>query len=243
MASCEFLGGLARPVTASASRRVANRLERRDLFSVELPELARPNVLVRDRADAHAPQAVDRMADRLAHVPHLTVAAFLHHDRQQRVLRVRPLDHFQQLHVRGRVLRPSMTMPFASRSSSCSSGTPQHPHLVFALDLVAGMGQLRREIAVAGQQQQPFRFVIEPPDRIHVVAHAPLRQQIDHGRTALRIGSAGDVAARLVHQDVQAACAALTRRPSTRMSSVSGSALEPSAVTVSPLTETRPSVM
>ena len=50
-----------------------------------------------------------------------------------------------------------------------------------------GCVRRRREIAVARQEQQPFRFVVEPADRIDVVADAALAQQIDDRRTLLRI--------------------------------------------------------
>ena len=59
------------------------------------------------------------------------------------------------------------------------------------------------EIAVAREQQQPFGVVVEPADRIDVVADAARGEQIDHRRPMLWIRAAGDVAARLVEEDVQ----------------------------------------
>ena len=84
-------------------------------------------------------------------------------------------------------------------------GNAENLDLVFALDLVAGMGQPRGEIAITRQQQQPLGVVVEPTDGIDVVAHPPFSSRsITVGRS-LRIRTAGDVAARLVQKKVQAA--------------------------------------
>ena len=63
-------------------------------------------------------------------------------------------------------------------------GHAEHLRFVHALDLVPGMGQRGGEIAVVGQNQQPFRIEIEPADRVDVLAHA--FQQIEHGRPLFR---------------------------------------------------------
>jgi hypothetical protein len=64
-------------------------LQRGHLAFVEIAELAGANVLVADRADPHAPQTDDGMADRLAHPPHLAVPPLVQHDRQHRILPAR----------------------------------------------------------------------------------------------------------------------------------------------------------
>ena len=68
--------------------------------------------------------------------------------------------------------------------------------------------QAGREIAITRQQQQPFRVVVEPADRIDVVADAAAREEIDDRRPMLRIRAARDVAARFVQEDVALRAAA-----------------------------------
>ena len=58
------------------------------------------------------------------------------------------------------------------------------------------------EVAVVGQDDQPFGVVVEPADRIEVALDAGARQQIDHGRPPLRIGARAHHAGRLVHEQV-----------------------------------------
>ena len=62
------------------------------------------------------------------------------------------------------------------------------------------MREPRGEVAVVGQEEQPFRVEVEAADRIHVLADAG--QQIDHRRPTLRIRSRRHVPARLVQQQV-----------------------------------------
>ena len=117
-----------------------------------------------------------------------------------------------------RIRRPSITSPRCRRSRSCASGMPRTRRLVDARDAVAGMREPRRGIAVIHQQQQPFRFVVETPDRIDGLLHAA--QQVDDRLAPLRI--------RPRRRRSRAACsrecqrcrsATLTREPSTRISS------------------------
>ena len=64
----------------------------------------------------------------------------------------------------GSVRRPSITMPRRSRVEIVVVGHAEHARLVDALDAVAWMGQLRRQIAVVGQEQQTFGVEVEPAD-------------------------------------------------------------------------------
>jgi hypothetical protein len=77
---------------------------------------------------------------------------------------------------------------------------PRHLRLVGAIHLVPRVRQRRGEVAVIGEEEQSFGVVVEPSDRIDVLAYAA--QQIDHGRTALGIRPRGHVSGRLVEQDV-----------------------------------------
>ena len=55
-------------------------------------------------------------------------------------------------------------------------GNAADPRLGTRADAVAGMGQVRREVAVARQQDQPLRLVVQPADRVDVIADAPFRR-------------------------------------------------------------------
>ena len=65
---------------------------------------------------------------------------------------------------------------------------------------MAGVRQVRRQLAVVGQEEQPFGLEIQTAHGIHVLAHAA--QQIDDRRTPLRIRSRRQVTARLVQQEI-----------------------------------------
>ena len=64
-------------------------------------------------------------------------------------------------------------------------GDAEHLRLVHARDAVARMRQPRREVAVVHQQQQPFRFVVQPADRVDVLLDAA--EQIEDRLPPLRV--------------------------------------------------------
>ena len=74
----------------------------------------------------------------------------------------------------GAVRRPSIDTPLARRSRPVVRHA-LHARLVDLLDLVARMRQARGQLAVVGEHQQPFRVVVEPPDRIDVLLHGLMR--------------------------------------------------------------------
>jgi len=75
-----------------------------------------------------------------------------------------------------------------------------HAGLVGAGDAVARMRQLRRQVAIVGQQQQAFGVVVETSHGVDVLAHSD--QHVDHRRPALGIGPRAHHAGGLVQQDV-----------------------------------------
>ena len=138
-----------------------------------------------ERPDPRAPQLLHRMADRFAHPAHLAVASFADRERQHAVAIVPAAALQQRSTSAGSVRRPSSGMPARSRSSASLVRHAGDARLVGALDAVARMRQPRREVAVVGQQQQPLGVVVEPADRVDVLADAA--EQIDHRPPALRI--------------------------------------------------------
>ena len=79
-------------------------------------------------------------------------------------------------------------------------GHAQHLRLVYALDLMPGMRQRGGEVAVVGENQQPFGIEVEPSDGIHVLADA--FQQIENRGPVFGIRSGRHVTARLVEKKI-----------------------------------------
>ena len=141
---------------------------------------------------------VDRVADRVAHLPHLPIPSFADRDDECRVVGF--ALRWQDLHLGG------------SRSPAVDHQTAGEPieivrvrhaedaRLVNADDAMAWVRQPRRQVAVIGEQQQPLRLVIEAAHRVDVLADTA--QQIDDRRPPLRIGSGRHIPARLVQQQV-----------------------------------------
>jgi len=177
--------------------------QRRNFLCIQVSKLTRPDALIGDRTDAHALQAIDRMPDRFAHVSDLAVAPFLDDDRDDRVLTILGVHHIQELHVGGTRATTVNHNPFRQALQVMVVGHAENLDLVFALDLMTGMRQTGSEIAIARQQQQTLRVVVEPPNWIHVVADSPFRQQIDDRWPALRVRTADDVAPRFLEKQIQ----------------------------------------
>ena len=74
--------------------------------------------------------------------------------------------------------------------------------VILAFDLVARMREMRGELAVTRQQQEALGIEVEPPDRVDVFVNTAFLQEVYDGRPMLRIRATGDVAARLVHEDI-----------------------------------------
>jgi hypothetical protein len=67
-------------------------------------------------------------------------------------------------------------------------------------NLVPRVGQARRQITVVGQEQQAFRVVVEPADRVEVAEVG--RDELEHRAAALRVEARRHHPGRLVDQDV-----------------------------------------
>ncbi len=66
--------------------------------------------------------------------------------------------------------------------------------------MILGGRDAVRELAVVGEQQQPFAVIIEATHRVDTLAHA--LHQIEHRRPALGIAGSGDVAGGLVQNEI-----------------------------------------
>jgi hypothetical protein len=138
------------------------------------------------------------VAHGLEHPAHLPVAP-LANRHQQETVAIRP-PFVQQHDVGGQralaVQRNALPQPGDRLLVRYS----RHLRFVGAIHFVAWVRQRGGEVAVIGEQEQAFSVVVEPSDRIDVLAHAA--QQIDDGGTPLRIRPRGHVPLRLVQEDV-----------------------------------------
>jgi hypothetical protein len=153
--------------------------------------------IIANRPDRDPSQAIDRMADRFAHVPDLPVAALVNRDPQRRVLIVP--SAWQQFDLR-RFGAPPLDHDAARQALHVVRvGDAQHARFIDAIDAMARMGEVCRQIAVVGENQQAFGVEVEPADRIDVFADA---DQLDDRGPLLRIRASRDVAPRFVQQHV-----------------------------------------
>ena len=155
---------------------------------------------IADRPDAHPLQAHHRVPDGVAHVAHLAGLAFVNRNRHQRLIAPRPEAALQQPHDRGRRALALDAHAAAHPVQAVLGGFASQARVVLPFDLVLRMEQLLGEGTVVGEQEQPFRVVVQPPHRVDVLGD--VRQQVEHGGTPLGILPRRHVSAGLVEQDV-----------------------------------------
>jgi hypothetical protein len=105
-----------------------------------------------------------------------------------------------------------------------------HLRQVFAKHAVPGVRDPHGEVAVVGQNHQPFGEEIEPPNRVEPLVD-PAAQQGEHSRAPLRVFGGGDETRRLVEKDVA--------KP-LRQTQTLAVDLDRVALKVSPVAELRP---
>jgi hypothetical protein len=79
-------------------------------------------------------------------------------------------------------------------------GDAAHPGAIDLRHLVPRVHQPRRQLAVVGEQQQPFGVVVEAADRVEIPEIR--RNHLQDGAAPLRIGARGHHARRLVDQHI-----------------------------------------
>jgi hypothetical protein len=125
-----------------------------DFISRQFPPLPRLQLIISNRSNGHTAQALNRMADRVAHVPDLTVPAFMQRDAEHAVLIVAPPG--QQFDVRRCRAAPFDHHAARQTLEIMRIRHPEHACFVHTLDAVPRVRETRRKIAVVGQNEQPL---------------------------------------------------------------------------------------
>lgn len=167
-------------------------------------KLARRELVQRQRAHLHARQIAHLVPDLREHASHLTVAPFADRNLQRaRVIvalenrDVAPprFEAFPLAWIR----QPDPSLQIIERFTA---HVTIHNRPIRLRDAIAGVRELVRQLAVVRQQQQPLRFRIQPPHRIH--PRKVWRKQINRPRLlALRDVRAEHVLG-LVHHNINA---------------------------------------
>ena len=168
------------------------------------------------RPDANAPELSHWMSDGFAHPSNLAVPPFANRDQHHAIhaligghpfarRRTAAMERTaaEQLHLR-RHGPPSIKWnPAPQLFDRAVVRRSRHIRLVGPFHLMARVSQPRGQVAVVGEEQQPFTVVIQPADWIDVLTHT--LEEIEDGLTPLRIRSGRDHARRFVQQDVSMA--------------------------------------
>ena len=184
--------------SAAASRRRA-----RAWLLGQRPPRAGRQAAVLQRADARPHEPGHRVADGLAHPPHLAVAALVDRDPQHAGARLGDLRRRRHAVVELDAVAQPADRPGADRTAADGGQ-------VLLVDAVAGVGDAVGQLAVVGQQQQALGVGVEPADREHPRLG---RHELDDGRAAVGVLGRRDDAGRLVEQVVDEAGLGADRRP------------------------------
>ena len=113
------------------------------------------------RPEGHAPQLDDAMADRLAHPPHLALAALV--DRQLELVRA------EQAHVGRRGAAVVELDALAQRAQGALARAPLDARPIGPRHLEARVRQRVGEVAVVGEQDQAGAVGVQAPDGIQAL--------------------------------------------------------------------------
>jgi len=155
---------------------------------------------VTDRAEPDAAQPHHRVPDGVAHVAHLPRPAFANHEGDDRLVLAGTKPRFRQPHGGGSRPLAVERDPAPQTFDAAVVRYAAHLRVILAFHLVAWMQQALGQRAVVGEDQQALGVVIQPTDRVHVLAD--VGDEIDDRRPLLGVLPCRHVAPRLVQQDV-----------------------------------------
>src|SRR5262245_57075415 len=172
-------------------------LQRVHLRLVEISPASQLQPRIADRTDRDALELIDWVADRVEHVANLPVPSFVDGDVDGRVTiaatRQQAYDACgHALSLDGDAAREPVEIVRVRNA--------QHPRLVNPGNAVPRVRQSRGEVAVIGQDQEPFGIKVQTADRIDILANS--YQQIDNGRTSLWIRTRCHISPWLVQEEI-----------------------------------------
>ncbi len=139
------------------------------------------------------------MPDRFQHPAHLPFAALVQRDLQHGAILARE----EHPHLRGRGHPLLQSDPGAQPLQRLFTGNALDVRLINLRHPMPGMGEQLRQLPIIGDDQRPFRILIEPAHWMH--RHVDIAQQIHHRAPGVGISAGGDVAAGLVEEYVRLA--------------------------------------
>lgn len=156
-----------------------------------------PEAIVANRTDRHPPQMIDGVADRLAHPSNLPVPSLTNADDEDRC--AASLD---QLDVRRTGSLAVDDHPATQTLDFVLVRYAGDASFVHPGDAVPRVREPRRQIPVVRENEQPLGIEVEPADWVDVFTRA---NEIDDGRSPLRVRSRRDIPLRLVEQQIDVA--------------------------------------
>ncbi len=126
----------------------------------------------------------------------------------------------------------------AERSQVAIGQVPVHECLVGLKDMLAGVQQVLRQVAVGGKEQKARGVAVQAAHREQPGNRSRGTRSATRG-ALLRVAHGSEVAGRLVEHQVHGALVELAGMPSTSIWSWSTSTLVPSSVATSPFTVAR----
>src|SRR5229473_6388824 len=151
----------AGPSMAMITLKTRRGLQAGHLVRAKWADAALGKVAKLEPIDTDSLQIEHWMTERLPEPAHFALAALTQHHRQPG-LAVGAVEH---LDVRRLESLPSHDHPLRESPQCLFTGAARDHDPVFLLDMVAGVHQASRQLAVIGQQQQPPAVEVEPSNR------------------------------------------------------------------------------
>ena len=145
--------------------------------------------------EAHPPEPFDRDADLVHHPADQMVDALMHHDFQDQSLARLALDTDLFRHDPLALDDDSV----AEALEGLLGGTGEGEDVVLLVEAVTRVHDPVGDVAVVGEQEQPFGVAVEPADRVHPLRHL---DKIHHGAAVTFVFCRRDVAAGFVEEEV-----------------------------------------
>jgi hypothetical protein len=172
--------------------------ERRQLAASQVPAFAECQTGQVQRSDSNPPQSLDRNPDRLHHPADDVERALVDDHLEDQSLIALPQDAEFARDDRAALDRHPVAYPLENRVARPG----QRQDVVFLVEAVSRVHDAVRDIAVVGEEEQPFGVAVEPADRKHALRDM---DQVHHRSPVPLVLHRRDVAARFIQQQVAGA--------------------------------------